>query len=240
MDDHTLILKTGKGVLLLLCQFVILLKKDKERIVLDSSPSLIYTEIQRSYKTKYHMKNRLISITIIGIGLSYLFKLLTAISNVTLIQGIGLPIARHSKIAGFLYVFISIMIYGFIYSLMHKEWEYNFKYDLFRSVLMATLTIGASYIARVKSTDTYSSSSMKYLLQGFVVIVTYDLITGVVMPCISGYSIHQLLFPQIEWTLTRSVFSLVPIGILSYAIDRFIKGDFSKLPIFNLILNIKG
>lgn len=176
------------------------------------------------------MKNRLISTTIVGIGLTYLFKLLTAISNVTLLQGVGLPISRHSKIAGFLYVFISIMIYGFIYSLMHKEWEYNFEYDLFRSTLMATLTVGASCITKVKDSDKYLKSTGKYFFQGFLVICLYDMITGVLVPCISGYSLGQLLYPQIEWTLTRSLFSLIPIVLFSHVLDTFLSHGFSKFP----------
>ncbi len=179
------------------------------------------------------MRNRLISTTIVGVGLTYLFKLLTAISNVTLLQGIGLPITRHNKIAGFLYVFISVMIYGFVYSLIHKEWEYNFEYDLFRSSLMALLTVGASYIFKVKDDDSYMSTSGKYLVQGFVLICMYDLITGVVVPCISGYSMSTLLYPQIEWTLTRSLFSLIPIVLCSHIINTFLLHGFSKFPAIN-------
>lgn len=185
------------------------------------------------------MKNRLIMTTILGVGITYIFKYLALVShtslfdelsNVTLLLLFGLPIAQYNRTMSIVYTMISMVTYGIIYSLVYTQYEFSIKWLLVNSLLMGFLIAVSSY-SRHSMHNGYVKSLVRFATQGLFVIVVYDFVTGVLVPCSAGYGFAELCMLQIEWTCTHSVFSLVPV-MLSPFVYSFIGGE--KFPFLNL------
>ena len=173
------------------------------------------------------MKSRLTLVTLVGFAVTVLSR--AFISNTTLLYGIGLPIAKTNRLSGFLYVVLSMVVYGFIYSLLNPQYEYQLQYGIY-ACIMACLVVVFSQATFFISGKSYFAKTTVYVLRSFFVIALYDLLTGVLIPCTQGASFTMLLVGQIEWTLRYSLLSIIPV-LFSPAIDLFIAKGLPKMQI---------
>ncbi len=174
------------------------------------------------------MKKRSLFVTMTGILVSFFFRLLVGVPNVTLLEGIGLPLSKHNRLLGFVYVVLSMVVYGFLYSLIYPKWgTYDPFYGVGLAVLMGLLVSLTPLLDGKSGNAGYVRRAGNYALKGLAVIVVYDFFTGVALPCATGGNFYELLIGQIEFSLRYSLLSLVPV-VCSPFIEDYIADGISE------------
>lgn len=176
------------------------------------------------------MKSRAPLVMMTGILVSFFFRLMVGLPNVTLLQGIGLPLSKHNRLLGFVYVVLSMVVYGFLYSLMHPKWgTYDPFYGIGLAVLMGLLVSSTSFFRSETKDVGYVRRVTNYALKGLAVMLVYDFFTGVVLPCAAGGNFYQAFIGQIEFSLRYSILSLVSVLCAPFVEDYITDGVSEKV-----------
>lgn len=144
-----------------------------------------------------------------------------------------MPFGKANAASGFLFGFLNIFAINLFRSYALGLEHFSFGYSALYGFCYGLIGVIAWLVLRNREYKGYWRSLLGYLAVGFIGIIIYDTMTGIVIPCASGTSFVQTTLMQIDWTFKNSLWNLafVPLAPL---VDRWITNN--KQLEFNMLM----
>ena len=161
--------------------------------------------------------------------LSFLYRLIPIGNPLRLpyaspLMAFAMPFGKANIAWGFLFGFLNIFAINLFRSYALGLEHFSFGYSALYGSCYGLIGVIAWLMLRNREYKGYWRSLFGYLAVGFIGIIIYDTITGIVIPCTSGTSFVQTTLMQIDWTLKNSLWNLAFIP-LAPLVERWIAGN---------------
>jgi len=179
---------------------------------------------ENSSKKRKKMKNSIKFL--IGFMFCILYRLIPVgfrPPNVTPLISVQLPYGKLGRWQAFLFGLLNIVVYDLVTSFIFRLWEFSFSSMIIRGSTLGFVGLMSTHLLP-KNRASFMASLAVYFGVTLIGIVFYDLITGVLVPCLGGASWLEQFVLQIEFTCKYSYRSIIFVP-LSVFIDRWIVGQ---------------